>query len=285
MDRSLTVVEAGPLTTVQDRGRAGWAHLGVPRAGALDRPAADLANRLVGNRAAAALLETTFGGLTVTVASATTVAATGAPAELSVDGRAIAWAEPTPVRAGQTLRMGAPRQGVRGYLAVAGGIAVAPVLGSRATDTLAWVGPPPLEPGAVLPVGPPQGPPRPVDVAQVRRAGRPVVLRVTPGPRVDWFTDTALGTLTGSTYTVGADSSRVALRLHGAALTRRHGDELLSEGLLLGAVQVPPSGEPLVFLNDHPTTGGYPVLAVVAADDLAACAQLRPGEPVRFRPR
>jgi biotin-dependent carboxylase-like uncharacterized protein len=284
-ERALTVVDAGPLTTVQDRGRPGWAHLGVPRAGALDRPAADLANRLVGNDESAALLETTLGGAHVTVSAAMTVAVTGAPADVLVDGRAVPFAEPVTVRAGQSVRVGAAREGVRSYLAVAGGIAVAPVLGSRSTDTLAWVGPARVATKAVLPVGPAQGGPRPVDVALVRRTPGPVVLRVRLGPRDDWFTADAVRTLTGSTYTVAADSNRIGLRLHGAVLARRDPGELASEGIVLGAVQVPPSGEPLVFLGDHPTTGGYPVIGVVEVDDLWSCAQLRPGEQVRFRLR
>lgn len=287
--RALTVSDAGPLTTVQDRGRLGWAHLGVPRAGVLDRPAADLANRLVGNEESAAVLETTLGGVQLTVSAAMTVAVTGARTEVLVDGRAVPWAEPVGVRAGQSVRVSAASAGVRSYLAVSGGVAVPPVLGSRSTDTLAWVGPPRLSNGDVLPVGGPQGDPRPVDVAGVRRTSGLVSLRIELGPRDDWFTADAVRTLTGSTYTVAAESNRVGLRLHGPALTRRHDgglpDELPSEGIVLGAVQVPPSGQPLVFLNDHPTTGGYPVIGVVDIDDLWSCAQMRPGEPVRFRLR
>jgi allophanate hydrolase subunit 2 len=167
---------------------------------------------------------------------------------------------------------------------VAGGIAVAPVLGSRSTDTLAWVGPPPVEAGTVLPVGGTGGEPRPHDTP---RPPRPGPLRVVPGPRDDWFAPDALDVLCGSAYTVAADSNRVGLRLEGPALRRTRDGELPSEGMVLGAVQVPPSGTPVVFLADHPPTGGYPVIGVVEPDDLWQCAQLRPGEEVRFtcRPR
>ena len=283
--RTLTVVDPGPQTTVQDRGRPGWAHLGVPRAGALDRPAADLANRLVGNDPAAAVLETTLGGVTFEVAEATVVAVTGAECALTVDERAVALAEPVLAPAGARVRIGPATRGVRSYVAVAGGVEVDVVLGSRSTDTLAHVGPGVLGAGDVLPLGRPCGRPAGVDHGHARRYARPAVLRVAPGPRHDWFHDTAVATLTRSTYEVSGDSNRVGLRLHGPALERSRDDELPSEGIVLGAVQVPASGQPLVFLNDHPTTGGYPVIAVVDPEDLWQCAQLRPGDRVRFTRR
>ena len=283
--RTLTVVDAGPQTTVQDRGRPGWAHLGVPRAGALDRPAAELANRLVGNDPSAAVLETTLGGVAFDVNGPTLFVVTGAECVVTVADRAVAFAEPVLARAGARVRVGGATRGVRSYVAVAGGLAVDPVLGSRSTDTLAHVGPAVLRAGDVLPLGEPAGPPAGVDVGPVRRYTRPAVLRIETGPRDDWFRDTALTTLTGSTYAVSGDSNRVGLRLEGPALERSHEGELPSEGIVLGAVQVPASGQPLVFLNDHPTTGGYPVVAVVDPEDLWQCAQLRPGDAVRFTRR
>ena len=283
--RTLTVVDAGPQTTVQDRGRPGWAHLGVPRAGALDRPAAELANRLVGNDPSAAVLETTLGGVAFDVNGPTLFVVTGAECVVTVADRAVAFAEPVLARAGARVRVGPATRGVRSYVAVAGGLAVDPVLGSRSTDTLAHVGPAVLRAGDVLPLGEPAGPPAGVDVGPVRRYTRPAVLRIETGPRDDWFRDTALTTLTGSTYAVSGDSNRVGLRLEGPALERSHEGELPSEGIVLGAVQVPASGQPLVFLNDHPTTGGYPVVAVVDPEDLWQCAQLRPGDAVRFTRR
>jgi biotin-dependent carboxylase-like uncharacterized protein len=279
MARTLTVLDAGPLTTVQDAGRRGYAHLGVPRSGFLDRPAARLANRLAGNKPGAALLETTLGGATVRADEAVTVVVTGAVAEVSVDGQAVAWGEPVSLPAGAVLRGGPARSGVRSYVAVSGGVDVEPVLGSRSTDTLSGLGPGPLEDGVVLPVG--QGRrPRPADAPRWPRGDR--VLRVEPGPRADWV-EGGVRRLADAAWTVAADSNRVALRLSGVALGRAVDGELPSEGLVLGAVQVPPDGQPLVFLADHPTTGGYPVVAVVHPDDLWQCAQLRPGEPVGFR--
>jgi biotin-dependent carboxylase-like uncharacterized protein len=276
---ALEVLATGPLVTVQDLGRRGLAHLGVPRAGALDAPAAALGNRLVGNGADAAVLEVLLGGLEVRLRAARWVAVTGAAAEVRVDGRSVGHGRPERVPTGGVLRLGAPATGLRCYLAVAGGIAVAPVLGSRATDTLAWVGPPRVEPGAVLPVGAPAGPPRP---AEPLRPPLPGPLRLVPGPREDWFDADAIELLCAAPYVVGPDSDRVGLRLTGTPLRRSRAGELASEGMVLGAVQVPPSGQPEVLLADHPVTGGYPVVGVVHPDDLWQCAQLRPGEQVRF---
>jgi biotin-dependent carboxylase-like uncharacterized protein len=275
----LTVELAGPLTTVQDRGRTGLAHLGVPRAGPLDRPAAELANRLVGNGADAALLEVTWGGLELTTDHGVWLAVTGADVPVEVDGaeRGRNGAEWLP--AGGRLRLGPPAHGVRSYVAVAGGIDVTPVLGSRSTDTLAWVGPPRVADGTTLPVGSPAASPAALDTP---RPPAPGPLRVSPGPRVAWFGDDALERLCAAPYVVTADSNRVGLRLDGDPPARVRDDELPSEGMVLGAVQVPPGGQPVVFLADHPTTGGYPVLAVVHPDDLWQCGQLRPGEELRF---
>jgi biotin-dependent carboxylase-like uncharacterized protein len=167
------------------------------------------------------------------------------------------------------------------YVAVAGGIAVDPVLGSRSTDTLAWVGPPRVEAGAVLPVGEPTGRPQAFDAPRPPRRGP---LRVRVGPRADWFADDALRRLFATPYVVAADSNRIGLRLDGPAISWQRRGELPSEGMVLGSVQVPPNGVPIVFLADHPPTGGYPVLAVVEEADLWQCAQLRPGDEVRFSP-
>jgi biotin-dependent carboxylase-like uncharacterized protein len=277
--RSLSVVDPGPLTTVQDAGRPGFAHLGVPRSGWLDPEAARVANRLVGNGRRRAVLETTVGGVVLRAEEALTVAVTGAEADVRVNGLAAAFGEAISLVAGAELTVGPARSGVRSYVAVSGGIDVAPVLGSRATDRLSGLGPPPLASGDVLPVGPAR-PPRPAD------AQRPPVvdgvLRVAAGPRADWLSD-GVRRLVAHAWTVATDSDRVALRLSGSALARARTDELPSEGLVLGAVQVPPDGQPLVFLADHPTTGGYPVVAVVHPDDLWQCAQLRPGDTVSFR--
>lgn len=293
--RRLTVLDPGALATVQDAGRPGLAHLGVPRSGWLDAGSAGLANRLVGNDTGAAdpgpgaaLLECLGGGLRVRTASALTIAVTGARGEVRVDGRAVAHGEPVSVPAGAELALGALVTGARAYLAVAGGIEPPPVLGSRSTDTLSGLGPAPLAAGDELPVGAVLGPPAALDVAPAashRAPGRPVELRLAPGPRADWFVD-GLDALVGTTTTVAGEADRIGVRFDGPALRRTpdtRDRELPSEGVALGAVQVPADGRPLVFLRDHPTTGGYPVVAVVARDDLDLVAQLRPGDAVSFR--
>jgi biotin-dependent carboxylase-like uncharacterized protein len=281
---ALTVVDPGPLTTVQDRGRRGYAHLGVPRSGALDAGSACYANRLVGNPPEAALLETTLGGVSVRLHGTVTVAVTGAPAPVTVDGRPRPFAEPVVVRDGETLRVGPAVSGLRSYVALSGGVDVEPVLGSRSTDTLSGLGPAPLSTGATIPLGESTGSAVGVDVPVVLGFPGTVRLRVLPGPRSDWFTEAALEQLATACFTVTSDSNRVGIRLDGPTLERRRGEELPSEGLVPGAIQVPASGRPLVFLNDHPTTGGYPVIGVVAAQDLAVCAQLRPGNKICFVP-
>lgn len=282
MSRSVTVLAVGPSVTVQDPGRPGLAHLGVPRSGWLDAPAAQLANRLVGNPDEVAVLECVLGGLTLRAETAMTLAVTGAPVEVRVDGRPAPFGAAVSVRAGHLVVVGTPARGLRCYVAVSGGFDVRPVLGSRATDTLSGIGPAPVRAGDLLPVGRPHGPPRPGEQVGSVPSGR-AVLRFHPGPRVDWFDADALDTLTASPYVVSPDSDRVGLRLTGTPLRRSRTQELPSEGVVLGAVQVPPSGEPVVFLRDHPTTGGYPVIAVVLPEDVALCAQLRPGDEVSFR--
>ncbi|MFD1662488.1 biotin-dependent carboxyltransferase family protein [Streptomyces caeni] len=281
-DRALAVVRAGALTTVQDLGRPGHAHLGVPRSGALDAPAAALVNRLVGNPPEAAVLESTLNGCTLRPRSAVTVAVGGAPCPVTVDGRPAPWGAPVLVPGGAVLDLGPARRGVRSYLGVSGGVAVEPVLGSRSTDLLSGLGPPPLTDGAVLPLGVPAGSHARVDAAPQPGPPGELVLRVTLGPRDDWFTADAVRTLVTGAYRVSSASNRIGLRTEGPALERARPGELPSEGMVLGAVQVPPDGRPVVFLADHPTTGGYPVIAVVRATDLAAAAQAPPGTPVRF---
>ncbi|WP_329341462.1 biotin-dependent carboxyltransferase family protein [Streptomyces sp. NBC_00663] len=281
-DRALCVVRAGALTTVQDLGRPGHAHLGVPRSGALDGPTAALVNRLVGNPPEAAVLETTLNGCSVRPRSAVTVAVGGAPCPVRVDGRPVAWGAPVHVPAGALLDVGAALGGVRGYVAVSGGIAVEPVLGSRSTDLLSGLGPAPLTDGAVLPLGTPTALPARVDVAPQPAPPTELVLRVTLGPRDDWFTPEAVRAFTSRAYRVSPASNRIGLRTEGPALERARPGELASEGMVLGAVQVPPDGRPVVFLADHPTTGGYPVIAVVRTEDLSAAAQAVPGTPIRF---
>lgn len=282
--RELEVLATGPLATVQDEGRPGLGGLGVGVSGAADRGSMRLANRLVGNAPGAAVLEVTFGGLALRAGRDLVVALTGAQAPATIDGTGVGCCGPVHLPRGAELRLGTPATGLRTYLAVRGGIAVEPVLGSRATDVMSGIGPPVLERGAVLPVGPPSQDWPSVDVAPVRSLpSDDVELRVAPGPRDDWFVEQALAALCSAPYAVTADSNRVGMRLEGPVLERSRQEEIPSEGMVRGALQVPPTGQPTLFLSDHPVTGGYPVIGVVAGADLDLAAQARPGQRLRFR--
>ncbi|MER7072975.1 5-oxoprolinase/urea amidolyase family protein [Terrabacter sp. NPDC000476] len=289
MPRGVEVLATGPLTLVQDLGRPGLADAGVGRSGAADPAAYLLGLRLLGHRsgpgdAHPASLEVTLGGLSVRARGHLLVALTGAPCPATVDGRPVPHAAPVVLADGQVLTLGAPRAGLRTWLAVRGGIAVDPVLGSRSTDTLARLGPPVPAVGDVLPVGPPPRALPHVDVAPHRAlTDDDVVLDLLPGPRAGWCD---LDDLVAEARAVSSRSNRVGIRLEGKQIrwTSRYADrELPSEGLVPGAVQVPPGGEPVLFLADHPVTGGYPVVAVVTPASLPVAAQLRPGQRVRLR--
>jgi biotin-dependent carboxylase-like uncharacterized protein len=275
----IEVVRAGPLATVQDLGRPGYAHLGVGCSGAADTFSLRLANRLVGNDEGAACIEFTYGGGAVRFLAGAWVALTGA----LVPG--VSLNAPFYVSAGSVVRFGNPVSGIRTYLAVRGGLEVPSVLGSRSTDLLSGLGPAPLAAGDRLSVGSVGLSPILVDSAPVPVFEAVPVLGVLLGPREDWFTASAVEVLLRSTYEVTSESNRIGVRLSGPSLARARGGELPSEGMVTGALQVPPDGAPIIFLADHPTTGGYPVIAVLVASDIPKAAQLRPGAQVRFRRR
>jgi biotin-dependent carboxylase-like uncharacterized protein len=276
------IVHRAGLALVQDAGRPGHAVIGVGRAGAADRASYDLGNRLLGNRPGCAAVEVVLGGLEVEARATCWVTVTGAPAPVDVDGRAEPTGAVLALRPGQRLRLGTPASGLRSYLAVRGGLAVRPVLGSRSRDTLAAIGPEPLAPGDRLPVGDGIVAEIDVDAVPPRAYDDRPVLRVVRGPRDGWVADA--DRLVATRWTVAPDSDRVGIRLTGGRLELRDPDrQLPSEGAVRGAIQVPPSGEPVVFGPDHPVTGGYPVVGVVADEDTDRLAQLRPGETVGFR--
>jgi biotin-dependent carboxylase-like uncharacterized protein len=283
-ERTLEVVAAGPFTTVQDLGRPGLAAWGVGRSGVADRRSAALATRVLANPLDAALLEVTFGGLSLRAGSAVTVALAGAAAPCSVGGRPVPYGAPVAITAGALLQLGAPRAGVRTYIAVRGGVMVAPVLGSRSYDALARLGPPPLADGDTLPVGPEPAEWPIVEQAVARPLRGADIGRLTgwAGPHAD-----ALEAGPGAgpdrwsgAWTVSPASDRTGLRLDGPSLARRDTGEWPVEGLARGSVQLPPSGRPIVLLADHPVTGGYPVIGCLDDDSCDRAAQLRPGEPV-----
>jgi len=285
--RGIRVRRPGALTTVQDCGRPGYAHLGVPRSGALDPPAHHRANQLVGNPPGAAVLETTLTGVAVIAEVAVTAAVTGARAAVGVDGHPAVMGAAIALHPGQLLDVGPARPGVRSYVAFSGGLALPRVLGSASTDLLSGIGPARLAAGHVLPLGDPGAHP---DVrGRCALPGAPegsapagqAKLLVHLGPRRDWLPADGLDALRAGAWTVSPQSNRVALRLDGTPVPRRRG-ELASEGLVTGAIQALPDGQLVVFLADHPTTGGYPVVAVLDPASLPACAQARPGLTIRF---
>lgn len=283
MNGSLRVVETGPLALLEDAGRPGMAQIGVGVSGAADRRSYELANRLVGNEPGAAVVEITFGGLEVEAADGDQwVVLTGAPAPVRVDGRPAAPYSLERLREGQRLSVGPPASGLRSYLAVRGGIDGPTVLGSRSSDLMSAIGPEPLRPGDVLPVGDTAGPFPPVGYAPPPQVEDDVVLRAVRGPR-----DTRIANpeaLVESTWTASDRSNRIGMRLDGAELepAGEGAGSLPSEGAWRGAIQVPPGGQPVLFLADHPVTGGYPVVAVVVDADVDRAAQVRPGQVVRF---
>ncbi|PWV71938.1 biotin-dependent carboxylase uncharacterized domain-containing protein [Prauserella marina] len=286
MKNGMQVLETGPLSTVQDLGRPGHAGIGVGLSGAADRGSLRLANRLVGNDEGAACVEVTFGGFAARAVTDLVVAVTGATCPVTVDGRCGAMNSLLRVPAGAVLRLGLPATGLRSYVAVRGGVIVEPVLGSRSTDLLAGLGPEPLSTGSDLPVGLPHGDLPPIDFAPVAcQPAEELRLTVVPGPRQDWFAPDALTALLSQPYTVLSESNRIGIRLDGPVLTRSKEEELPSEGTVAGALQVPPSSRPTLFLADHPVTGGYPVIAVVVAEDVDKAAQARPGMTLRFTAR
>lgn len=287
------VEDPGVLTLVQDAGRRGVAHLGVPAAGPADPVSHALGNRLVGNPDGAAALEVTGAGPTLRVLRPCFAAVVGPGPVVAVDGAPAAAGRLLSLSTGQRLSVGTPRTGLRSYVALAGGIDVPPVMGSRATDTLAWLGPARLQAGQRLGAGG-----RPGALRGYLAGGaagphldpdgsgdRPVrVVRAMPGPHHEWFPCPT--ELFDRTFVVAPASDRVGIRLHpleGGPL-RRSPDELDSEGMVTGAVQVPPDGCPVILGPDHATLGGYPVAAVVITADIGLLAQCRPGDLVRMTP-
>ncbi len=283
MSVSLVVRRTGPLALVEDLGRPGAAGIGVGRSGAADRAALRLANRAVGNGEDAAALEVTLGGLEAEVVGGPVwLCVTGAPAPVSVGGRDVGPYAVVAAAEGALIRLGVPAAGLRSYVAVRGGIEVPEILGSRSHDVLAGLGPAPLSPGDRLPVGPAREEFPGVDHLPAPSYAEEVVLAAVRGPRDGWVRD--VDALVDTDWTASERSNRVGMRLGGGVIEPvAAGRQLPSEGVYRGGVQVPPSGEPVVFLADHPVTGGYPVVAVVVDADVDRAAQVRPGQRVRFR--
>ena len=283
---TLTVHAVGAIALLEDRGRAGLAHLGLGHSGAADRASHDLANRLVGNNVDGACIEATLGMLEVRVDKPILIAVTGAAVEVRCDARLQAvntsfWVPPN-----STVRLGRPAAGLRSYLAVRGGLRGVDVLGSVSWDSMAKLGTPPLKSGDVLQVADAAAEPPATDLAPVAMIGSDrLELPLILGPREDWFEDTAIARLAQHDFTVTSETDRVGARLQGPELPRRRFGELPSEGVVLGALQVPTSGRPTLFLVDHPVTGGYPVIGCVPQPWVDKASQAAPGQLLRFHPR
>ena len=285
MSPRLVVLQSGPLALVEDLGRSGLAHLGVPGSGALDRGAARLANRLVGNPDGAAIVEILLGGFRARFEGEAWFAVTGAWGSITLDGRRIPPYTATRAASGSELELATAERGIRYVLGVRGGIDVPEVLGSRSRDTMSALGPEPLAAGQVLPIGAEPGASVPLldQEAAFPPPDGPVTLALLPGPRADWFTDASRAALFDTGWRLSEHADRVGARLVGTPLARRTPGELASEATVPGSVQVAGDGLPTILLADRPVTGGYPVIAIVAPGSLDAVAQLRPGQEVRFR--
>ncbi len=284
----LEVLEPGLYTTVQDLGRTGFRDLGVPVCGAMDPLALRCVNLSVGNPSNQAALECTAPGPTLRVLRAATVVIGGANLSAMLDGIDVDLWTPISLRPGQVLRFGAPRQGMWAYLAVAGGLDIAPILGSASTyvpGALGGAGGRRLMAGDILGLG--EGASRSPRAVRPEVASLPhdrLVVRVVMGPQEAWFSEVGRATLLQHAYTLTVHSNRAGIRLHGPAIAHRDRADILSDGLLPGAIQVPAGGQPIVIMADGPTTGGYPKIGVVTRTDQRLLAQSRPGTAVRFVP-
>lgn len=292
----IEVLEPGLLTSVQDRGRFGHAALGVGHAGPMDRVCARLANALVGNPEHAALLEITLAGPSLRFNQDAVIALTGTDFDARIDDQPLPMWRPQPIVAGCTVTITAARHGTLGYLAIAGGIAVPPVLGSAATDINAAIGPfegRALRRGDRLPLAASRQQlvlpdrhhqawsldPRPW--FDVRAESK---LHLIPGPDFDALDDASHAALFAEAFRISARSNRVGYRLDDVPLTLRARVERISEPTAAGTLQLPSGGQPIVLMAEHPTSGGYPRIGQVAAIDLPHLAQRRPGDRVRFAP-
>ena len=288
-------VLAAPMPAIfQDLGRFGQTGQGVSASGALDRGAFNAANRIVGNPVNTPCLELTLGGFSFRSTSRAVIGTAGAPCPITVtaaDRSFVAKAHaPVSLEAGDVVTFGQPSKGMRCYLAVRGGFDVEPVLGSFATDTLAVVGPEPVGAGAILPLKGETSGLSSVSIDEVPAfeppvTGEVVTLDVVLGPRTDWFTQRGIETLTGQLWQVTPQSNRVGIRLSGdVPVERKDSAELPSEGTATGAIQIPHSGQPVLFLADHPMTGGYPVIGAVAEYHLDLAGQIPVNAKIKFRP-
>jgi len=282
----IRILDPGPQTTVQDLGRPGHLRYGIPPSGPIDRAAFVVANRLVGNADGAAGLECTVMGPRFEAETACAIAVTGAEMPVTVSGaEAPAWTT-VRLRAGDVVKLGAARAGVRAYVALSGGIDVPLVLGSRATylrGRLGGLGGRALRKDdqlALLPA--PPAPTRRATPAVVDLATCPEI-RVVLGPQADRFTSEGIATLLESEYEMLPQSDRMGARLRGPRIAHARGHDIISDGIALGSIQVPGDGQPIALLVDRQSTGGYTKIATICSFDIGRLGQVRPGQRLRFR--
>ncbi len=291
---AVDVIAPGLLTTVQDLGRHGYQRYGIPVCGALDTVSLRIANIMAGNEEGSAGLEITLTGPSLRFGFDTVIAVTGADFAPKIDGQEIPSWESAAVRAGSVLSFDSAQDGMRAYLAIAGGVDVTPVMGSRSTDLKGGFGGlngRALRAGDIIPIGPigvdavssvPAGRGMPIEISREPTREQSFQIRVILGPQHEEFTQRGIRRLLSSRYRVSADSDRMGCRLEGGKIEHVHGPDIVSDGTALGSIQVPGSGRPIVLLADRGTTGGYTKAATVISADIGLLAQAAPGATVRF---
>lgn len=288
---AIKVLFSGPLSTIQDGGRFGFMKAGVTTSGAMDLQAYNAANELVGNTAGEAVIESTLMGPTLEFEEETVIAMTGADMDPRVDGKEIPLYQPVWIKKGQVLSMQMAKNGCRSYLAVHGGIDVPIVMNSRSTNLKCHIGG--LEGralwnGDLIPIHPFQGSEEEKSLILAKKMtplhyDTNVTVRVILGPQDSYFTDAGKLTFFHSTYAVSTDSDRMGFRLEGPEIESKNGVDIVSDGIAFGAIQVPPSGKPIVLLADRQTTGGYAKIGTLYSEDIPKFVQLKPGDTVRFQ--
>ena len=284
---SITVLNPGLLTTVQDMGRVGYQQFGVSVSGVMDPRSAAIANILVGNQEGEAVLECTMMGPHLQFDRANTIAITGGDLMPALDGQPIPTYRAVTVQAGQVLRFQAPKTGCRCFIAFTGGLDVPEVMGSRSTYLKAKIGGVEgrkLQKGDVIPFRAP-GVPKNLNIRFISPEFVPrqvYTLRVVLGPQDDAFTQEGMNTFLRETYTVTPEFDRMGCRLDGPAIQHVSGGDIISDGIAFGAIQIPSHGRPIIMLADRQTTGGYTKIATVISADFRLLGQLKAGDKVRF---
>lgn len=284
----MKVITPGPLSTVQDGGRFGYMSTGFGSGGAMDLRSMRIANILVGNNENDGVIEMTMLGLSAEFTCSTVIALTGADMQPKLNGEEIPMYETVEVQAGDKLTMGAAKQGMRGYLAVAGGFDIDPVMGSQSTNLKVKLGGfqgRKLAAGDQIPLR------READLSQCGHNKcapendypQVAVVRVMFGPQEDYFTQKGIDTFLSARYNVSGQSDRMGVRLEGEKIENKNGVDIISDGIAYGSVQIPASGTPIIMMADRQTTGGYAKIATVITADLHKIAQAKPGSFIRFR--